>query len=213
MKSTYFGTHLYASLFGSLLLASPLSSVYAALLTPDLAVNGPGLVLMVDGSDSNVTVNITALDGTLPVATYDFGFVTGGGYNRITSAIGSYTFAGGAMVDFALRDRGLDNTFGTGDDIIYSISNPADYANQWYYTPIAASNSRNPVVNGPYYHTLALLWDLDRNGVVDAGFDIGVSTPLTGTDGVMPVPLPAAVWLLGSGLLGLAGSLRRKKSA
>ena len=212
MKSTHFGTHLYASLFGSLLLASPLSSVYAALLTPDLAVNGPGLVLMVDGSDSNVTVNISALDGTLPVATYDFGFVTGGGYNRITSAIGSYTFAGGAMVDFGLRDRDLDNTFGTGDDIIYSISNPADYANQWYYTPITASSSQNPVVSSPYYHTLALLWDLDRNGVMDTDFDIGVSTPLTGTDGVMPVPLPAALWLLGSGLLGLAGSLRRKKS-
>ena len=217
MKSIHFNNHLYASLIGSLLLASPLSSAYAALLTPALAVDGPGLVLMVDGLDRNVTVNISALDGTLPLAKYDFGFVAGGSYNLITNqfgtTFGSYTFAGGAMVDFALRDRGSDNTFGTVDDMIYSISNPADYADQWYYTPIAASNSRNPVVSSPYYHTLALLWDLDRNGVMDTGFDIGVSTPLSGTDGVMPVPLPAAVWLLGSGLLGLAGSLRRKKSA
>ena len=34
-----------------------------------------------------------------------------------------------------------------------------------------------------------------------------VYTPATGT-----VPLPAAVWLLGSGLLGLAGVARRKIS-
>ena len=215
MKSTHINSHLYASLIGSLLLASPLSSAYAALLTPALAVDGPGLVLMVDGLDSNVTVNIKALDATLPLAKYDFGFVTGGSYNLITNqfgtTFGSYTFAGGTVVDFALRDQGSDNTFGTGDDVVYSISNPADYADQWYYTPIAASNSRNPVVNNPYYHTLALLWDLDRNGVVDAGFDIGVSTPLFGTDGVAPIPLPAAVWLLGSGLLGLV-LVRRTKA-
>jgi hypothetical protein len=31
--------------------------------------------------------------------------------------------------------------------------------------------------------------------------------------GVSAVPLPAAVWLLGSGLLGLAGIGRRKKAA
>ncbi len=213
MKSTHVNNHLYASLIGSLLLASSLSNANAALLTPDLAVDGPGLVLMVDGlMDSNVTVNISALDGTLPAAKYDFGFVTGSNYTRITSATGSYTFAGGAMVNFALRDRGSDNSFGTGDDMIYSLSNPADYADQWYYFPIDASNSQNPVVSNPYYHTLALLWDLDGNGVVDAGFDLGVSTLLSGTDGVMPVPLPAAVWLLGSGLLGLAGMLRRKKA-
>lgn len=211
MKPVNFNNHFYSYLIGSLLLASPLSSAYAALLTPDLALGAPGLVLMVDGQDSNVTVNIAALDGTFPIGRYDFGFVAGSSYNRITSTIGSYTFAGGTVVDFALRDQGSDNTFGTGDDVVYSISNPADYADQWYYTPIAASNSRNPVVNNPYYHTLALLWDLDRNGVVDAGFDIGVSTPLFGTDGVAPIPLPAAVWLLGSGLLGLVLVRRRRQ--
>jgi hypothetical protein len=36
---------------------------------------------------------------------------------------------------------------------------------------------------------------------------------LTGTGGTPPVPLPAAVWLLGSGLLGLAGVARRKAKA
>lgn len=226
MKLKHNNTHLYSYLIGSLLLASPLSSVYAAvvmpnlLLTPALRVDGPGRVLMVDGLDAGVTVNITALDGTLPLTRYDFGFVTGGSYNLITNQfgnnVGSFTFTGGTAVDFALRDRGADNNAGTADDVIYSISNAADYADQWYYAPIDASNSRNPVVTSPYYHTLALLWDLNLDGIADTGFDIGVSTPLLGTDGVAPsvtaVPLPAAIWLLGAGLLGMTGSVRRKKA-
>jgi hypothetical protein len=173
---------------GMLLLAGPLSSAFA------VTVDGPGMVLMIDGSDSNVTVNIAAIDGTFPLGQYDFGFLTGSS-------------------DFALRDRGTDNLFGTGDDLIYGISNPADYANQIYSIPIDPSNSQNPVVSSTYYRSLILAWDLDLNGVTDAGFDIGVSTPLFTYDGVAPtvIPLPAAAWLFGSGLLGLGALMRRHR--
>jgi hypothetical protein len=191
---------------GMLLLASPLSDAFA------LTVNGPGTVLMIDGTDSNVTVNVTTVDGTLPVGAYDFGFVTGASYTKITSTIGSHVFNGGDIVDFALRNRGLDNTFGTGDDLIYSISNPADYANQTYLSAIASSNSRNPVVSSPYYRSLIITWDLDHNGVADTGFDLAVTTSLRSKDGMAPVPLPAAVWLFGSGLFGLAGLARRRRT-
>jgi hypothetical protein len=40
----------------------------------------------------------------------------------------------------------------------------------------------------------------------------GVATVSLGGS-VTPVPLPAAVWLLGSGLLGIAAATRRKRSA
>lgn len=190
---------------GMLLLASPFSGAFA------LTVYGPGTVLMIDGVDSNVSVNVTAIDGTLPLAAYDFGFVTGTGYTRITSTAGSYSFNGGAIVDFALRNRGLDNIFGTADDRIYSISNPADYANQTYLLAIAPSYSQNPVVSSPYYRSLLLTWDLDQNGVADTGFDLAVTTPLSSYDGMAPVPLPAAAWLFGSGLLGLIALARRRK--
>jgi hypothetical protein len=190
---------------GMLLLACPLSSAFA------LTVDGPGTVLMIDGTDSNVTVNVTALDGTLPLAAYDFGFVTGTGYTAITSTIGSYVFNGGDTVNFALRNRGLDNTFGTGDDLVYSILDPADYANQTYLLAIAPSYSQNPVVSSPYYRSLLLTWDLDLNGVADTGFDLSVTTPLSSYDGMTPVPLPAAAWLFGSGLLGLAALARRRQ--
>ena len=190
---------------GMLLLASPLSGAFA------LTVDGPGMVLMIDGTDSNITVDVTAIDLTFPLTAYDFGFVTGSGYTKITSLAGSWTFNGGDIVDFALRNRGLDTIFGTGDDVIYSISNPLDYANQTYLFPIAPSYSQNPVVSSPYYRSLALTWDLDLNGVADTGFDLSVTTPLGSYDGMTPVPLPAAAWLFGSGLLGLGAFMRRHR--
>jgi len=205
MKYGIFNSRSGAWLMG-LLLASHLSSAFA------LTVDGPGMVLMIDGTDSNVTVDVTAIDGTLPLTAYDFGFVTGSGYTKITSGFGSWIFNGGDVVDFALRNRGSDNTFGTGDDVLYSISDPLDYANQTYLLAIAPSNSQNPVVSSPYYRSLLLTWDLDLNGFADTGFDLSVTTPLSSYDGMAPVPLPAAVWLFGSGLLALAGVTRRKKA-
>jgi len=47
-----------------------------------------------------------------------------------------------------------------------------------------------------------------------SSFDFGTaSTPGSWTGGIAAVPLPAAAWLFGSGLLGLAGIARRKKTA
>jgi hypothetical protein len=46
-----------------------------------------------------------------------------------------------------------------------------------------------------------------------AGVDLNGNLTLTGNGGTAPVPLPAAVWLLGSGLLGLVGVSRRRKAA
>ena len=195
-----------APVAGILLLLTPLFSAYA------LTVNAPGKVLMIDGIDSNVTVNITAVDGTSPLGAYDFGFVTGSSYTKITSANGSYTFNGGDIVDFALRNRGADTMFCTADDVIYSISNPLDYANQTYLLAINPSFSQNPVVTSPYYRSLTLLWDLDRNGVADTGFDLVATTPITSYDGMTPVPLPAAAWLLGSGLLSVGAFVRRRQA-
>lgn len=177
---------------------------------PALVVNGPGSVLMVDGTDSNVTVTVAVADATFPIGRYDFGFMGGTGYTRITSIAGSRTFLGGSIVDFALRDRGGDGIFGTGDDTVYAMSDPADYADQWYFGPVAASYSRNPVVSSEYYRTLTLFWDLNADGVQDAGFSIAAAQNLR--DGMAPVPLPAAVWLLGSGLLSFGAFVRGRQA-
>lgn len=180
---------------------------------PSLIIDGPGRVLMVDGTDSDVTVTIAVADATFPVMRYDFGFMNGSGYTPITSTVGSRTFLGGSIVDFALRDRGVDNAFGTGDDRVYAMSASADYADQYYFGKIQASFSRNPVVAMDYYRALTLVWDLDGDGVIDTGFDISASST-SSRDGMTPaaVPLPAGAWLLGSGAATLFSFVRRRVS-
>ncbi len=169
-----------------------------------LWVNGPGLVLMVDGIDHNPNVPTLEIDATIPIAGYAFGFIGTSGFTPFNmnqngnSLIGYYTFGGGTLVDFALRNNQ------TGD--IFSISDAADYANQYYSFPIAPSQSVNPQVTFPYYSTLILYWDLDHNGwnqTIDPG--ITITQALNTYDGMAPapVPLPAAAWLFSTGLVGL----------
>jgi hypothetical protein len=49
------------------------------------------------------------------------------------------------------------------------------------------------------------------NGGSSAGFDLDAVEALNSGDHMNPVPIPAALWLFGSGLMGLAGLRRRFK--
>jgi len=64
------------------------------------------------------------------------------------------------------------------------------------YSPTQTGIGGSPMIAGPFTG-------------FNANFDI---TSMTVTSIVNPVPVPAAVWLLGSGLLGLVGVARRKRS-
>ncbi len=82
--------------------------------------------------------------------------------------------------------------------------------------------------DGPFTHTFAPLQSIQYLAVgtpfdaslVDAGADLGgvprgeslIQFYLEGLN-ITPVPVPAAVWLFGSGLLSLIGIARRKKTA
>ena len=64
------------------------------------------------------------------------------------------------------------------------------------YSPSQTGIGGSPMIAGPFTG-------------YNANFDV---TSMTVSSVVNPVPIPAAVWLLGSGLLGLVGVARRKRS-
>jgi len=147
-------------------------NVQASSVSPfELFVNDPAQVLMVDGKDRHSNVSIQVRLDTPNRSAFDFGFISNDGFLPITGKSrkqGDYTFAGGSIVDFALRNKGSDGLFGTSDDLIYRLSDSAGYASQHYFAAIDPARSRHPVVMEFYYQNLSLNWDLNLDGLVDA---------------------------------------------
>lgn len=191
--------------------------VQASSVSPsEFFVNGPTQVLMVDGKDRDSNVSIRVRLDTPNRSAFDFGFFSNDNFLSITGKSrkqGNYTFAGGSIVDFALRNKGSDGIFGTSDDLIYRLSDSAGYASQHYFAAIDPAKSRHPVVTEPYYQKLSLGWDLNLDGLVDARVALKITS--NKYDGMMPasmaVSLPGASWLLGSGLAVLGVTVRRRK--
>jgi hypothetical protein len=61
----------------------------------------------------------------------------------------------------------------------------------------------------PFQGALTLLFAAPDNGVSSAFTSTSI---VGGSIANTPVPLPAAAWLFGSGLVGLAGAIRKKLS-
>lgn len=172
-------------------------------------------VLMIDGKDRHSEVKIKVRLDAPQRSAFDFGFMNDGLYVPMTGKShtrGGYTFASGTVVDFALRNSGVDRLFGTADDLVYHLSDSANYAQQTYFKSVMSSKSRNPTVTQDYFRDLLLSWDLDLDGKPDVHTLLEFKRGKY--DGMMPapaaVPLPAALWLFGSGLLGLALTARHR---
>jgi len=70
-----------------------------------------------------------------------------------------------------------------------------------------------PFYNGSASFTLALAGVTAASTVTNIRFGFGTAPSTTGGEPDLPgVPIPAAVWLFGSGLLGLIGIARRRQS-
>ena len=184
-----------------LLLSTGNQKSYAATL------DGSGLsILAIDGNtDSNTTVDFTICDysfgasGTLSYRTNSGATWTDISFTTVTS---TYSYAGlscegGDILDFKL---------GTGSGDLYSY-NSSD-ATIIYSTAIDPSFAEKPDYNDYYYTTVSLNW------TVAPAFRLDLVASDTAPDGFAPVPIPASVLLLGSGILGLIaiGRVKRRDS-
>lgn len=93
------------------------------------------------------------------------------------------------------------SNFGLGADGLAAVGQSA---NLFYFTRTVVTGSLATPANGGIY----------GNSANFSSLTLATNGNLTySLEGVSPVPLPAAAWLMGAGLMGLAGVMRRRKAA
>jgi hypothetical protein len=145
---------------------------------------------------------------------------TGTGHVSPTTATYINIGAGGAVTPGACcAIWGLSNTGGTyhldallgrgagGTGPANLIIGPGPYTNA--NGSIARNRPHNPFINTSATFTLALAGVTANSVITDIVFSFGTE----GATVPVPVPIPTAVWLFGSGLLGLIVIARRKQSS
>ena len=129
--------------------------------------------------------NWTAHDGvTFGPGTYSIATVEGGTYTGIV--VGAGQVGGHILFDWGV----------TADIDVVNVWDVCNVCGSYTSTDGIAGNPVNPDGIRGY-------------GMIDGAF-VGFNANF---DFVAPVPVPAAVWLFGSGLLGLVGVARRRKAA
>lgn len=98
-------------------------------------------------------------------------------------------------------------------NIQYSVDNGANYIP---YSPAQNGSmfSVSPVLLNAFNAAspLKVIFSGTVNGSIASSYDLTVFTSAGGTPPPSAVPVPAAVWLFGSALMGLVSASRRKKS-
>ncbi len=149
-------------------------------------------------------MTVGGYDGSAPAS-------TGTEAEYATTSIATFQFGGfGPVAVYTSETDGVNSGFApvtgdlTGTDLSLDLSSWTAY---WNGNSFNQGGMINTTVDGSGNFTAT--WLAPVNG---GPFD-GQNGDWTVTGTVSAVPVPAAVWLFGSGLVGLAGIARRRKAA
>ena len=151
---------------------------------------------------ADVTLMFFNLDPTMDATSLSFAYVSGDGPTEANTNIltGEDAYRAGSdgfydiVFDFPPPPGGQDNRFNAGEEVIYTITGAGLTAESFNYFATPGPSEDNP---GPYL-SVARFQNTGPDG--------------ENSDFVGAVPVPAAVWLFGSGLLGLVGIARRRRA-
>ena len=132
--------------------------------------------------------------------------------NDTDSAL-TVNFSSGSKIGFQFGlDAGIGATVLLDGNTVYSSSSDIWWAYDWNHPQVITEMFKGLSAGA---HTLTLLWGEDCcNGYNSGRFTVNggktwATLDTANLDSLAPVPVPAAVWLFGSGLVGLMG-MRRK---
>lgn len=155
---------------------------------PSFTVNGSQTVSLKPTIGLTVGDNVDTTTGPFTAANYLWSGMLLAGINPLPTS---------ADLVFLYTDlTGFDSTTRTGSEIVLVTLDPSGAA-------FSGTNIPNPL--SPLSYSF-LIYLESENGITKAA---GIGLP--GSLEVTPVPVPAAVWLFASGLLGLVGFSRRRK--
>ena len=169
--------------------------------------SGGEKVALSPGTDGGLILDSTQAIGEID-ANWDFFSNTGNHYSKANTSIsnvGANSFdvsMSGWTVNWAGGDIDMsgDNANFSGDTGIASVTCAVDCSDGDAYTLDFLSHTPK---DGGGTSFKGVFYAFHMEGVIDAA---DVQPP-------EPIPVPAAVWLFGSGLLGLVGVARRKKTS
>ncbi|MGH1471293.1 MAG: VPLPA-CTERM sorting domain-containing protein [Cellvibrionaceae bacterium] len=193
------------------------------------------------GNSADIRYNVAGFNSLFDLPTYglaDVGYYFTGSQAPTYADYVFNIFSGHSTAFDRYETHLLNNNSGVGgttDDPVYFLEGGLNYAGsstKWGADYEGLGNLFNlGTVAGNNLEEVggwALVRDINANNGQDAGpildatingvdafwkLDVANGTVTYGTAGPAAVPLPAAAWLFGSALLGLAGAARRRKLA